>query len=33
MKDQKRWMTNWIRALVVGTLIDGSVPLCVLAGE
>lgn len=33
MKDQKRWMTNWIRALVVGTLIAGTVPLSVMAAE
>ncbi len=33
MKDQKRWMKNWIRALVVGTLIAGTVPLSVMAEE
>ena len=33
MKDQKRWMKNWIRALAVGILIAGTVPLSVMAEE
>ena len=33
MKDQKRWMKNWIRALAVGILIAGTVPLSVMAAE
>ncbi len=27
MRDQKRWMKNWIRALAVGTMIAAAVPL------
>ena len=28
MRDQKRWMKNWIRALAVGTMIAAAVPFC-----
>lgn len=33
MRDQKRWMKNWIRALAVGTMIAAAVPLSVMAAE
>ena len=33
MRDQKRWMKNWIRALAVGTMITAAVPISVMAAE